>query len=129
MAAPKVYGFDEAGFRRVVEATQRVLKTPTVGSQRRRQAPVIDPVPHVVGILDEELLAPSNGWTDPTTAVMSIWRPVPGTSAPIEYEDTGDNRTIVNRDVAISGQAGDFVKAEWIYGELQPYYLSCTGGA
>ncbi|WLD13123.1 hypothetical protein [Planctellipticum variicoloris] len=127
--AEKVFGFNEAGYRRVVEATQKVLKTPTVGSQRRRQPPVVDPVPHVVGVLDEELLAPSNGWTDPETATMSIWKPIIGTSAPIEYEDSGENREIVNRDPSISGQAGDFVKAEWIYGELQPYYIGCGGGA
>ena len=41
MAKSKIYGFNEDGFRRVVEATRRVLKTPTVGSQRRRQPPVL----------------------------------------------------------------------------------------
>lgn len=37
----KVYGFDEAGFRRVQEATRRTLGGPRVGSQRRRQVPVL----------------------------------------------------------------------------------------
>lgn len=41
MAKSKIYGFNEDGFRRVVEATRRVLKTPSVGSQRRRQPPVL----------------------------------------------------------------------------------------
>lgn len=40
MATKKVYGFNEDGFRRVVEATRRVLGTPTKGSQQRRQPPV-----------------------------------------------------------------------------------------
>ncbi|MBX3438021.1 MAG: hypothetical protein KF861_11065 [Planctomycetaceae bacterium] len=37
----KVFGFDESGFERVKEATRRVLGTPRVGSQRRRQVPVV----------------------------------------------------------------------------------------
>lgn len=37
----KVYGFDEAGFRRVVAATQQVLRTPTKGSQRTARQPVL----------------------------------------------------------------------------------------
>jgi hypothetical protein len=37
----KVYGFNEEGYRRVVDATRRVLKTPRVGAQRRRLWPVI----------------------------------------------------------------------------------------
>lgn len=37
----KVYGFDEAGYNRVREATRRTLSTPRVGSQRRRQSPVL----------------------------------------------------------------------------------------
>lgn len=41
--ADKVYGFDETGFRRVQEATRRTLGAPRVGSQRRRQVPVITP--------------------------------------------------------------------------------------
>jgi len=41
MAKNKVYGFNEDGFRRVVKATQSVLRTPTVGSQRRRQNAII----------------------------------------------------------------------------------------
>lgn len=39
--AEKVFGFNEAGFRRVVEATRRTLASPTRGSQRRRQPPVL----------------------------------------------------------------------------------------
>lgn len=41
MAATKVWGFNEEGFNRVLEATRRVLRTPTTGSKRRRQPPVI----------------------------------------------------------------------------------------
>lgn len=41
MAATKVWGFNEEGFNRVLEATRRVLRTPTAGSRRRRQTPVI----------------------------------------------------------------------------------------
>lgn len=37
----KVFGFDEAGFRRVVAATQQVLRTPTKGSQRTARQPVL----------------------------------------------------------------------------------------
>lgn len=41
MAAVKVWGFNEDGFNRVVEATRIVLRTPTTGARRRRQPPVI----------------------------------------------------------------------------------------
>jgi hypothetical protein len=41
MAKSKVYGFSEEGFRRVREATNRVLGTPQSGTKRRRQPPVI----------------------------------------------------------------------------------------
>lgn len=41
MAAVKVWGFNEDGFNRVVEATRIVLRTPTTGSKRRRQPPVL----------------------------------------------------------------------------------------
>lgn len=38
---PPVYGFNEDGFRRVKEATRRILGTPSTGTQRRRQPPVL----------------------------------------------------------------------------------------
>ncbi len=41
MAATKVWGFNEEGFNRVVEATRIVLRTPTTGSKRRRQTPAL----------------------------------------------------------------------------------------
>jgi len=41
MAATKVWGFNEEGFNRVTEATRRVLRTPTTGTKRRRQPPVL----------------------------------------------------------------------------------------
>lgn len=41
MAATKVWGFNEEGFNRVLEATRRVLRTPTTGTKRRRQPPVL----------------------------------------------------------------------------------------
>lgn len=41
MAKKRVYGFDEAGFLRVREATRRVLGSPRTGSQRRRQVPIV----------------------------------------------------------------------------------------
>jgi len=41
MAATKVWGFNEEGFNRVVEATRIVLRTPTTGTKRRRQSPVL----------------------------------------------------------------------------------------
>lgn len=41
MAKKRVFGFDEASYRRVVEATRRTLSTPRVGAQRRRQVPVL----------------------------------------------------------------------------------------
>lgn len=39
--ADKVWGFSEEGFKRVREATRRVLRSPVVGAQRRRQTPVL----------------------------------------------------------------------------------------
>jgi len=41
VANKKVYGFNEEGFGRVVEATRIVLRTPVADSRRRRQPPVL----------------------------------------------------------------------------------------
>lgn len=41
MADKKVWGFNQDGFNRVVEATKRVFRTPTTGARMRRQSPII----------------------------------------------------------------------------------------
>lgn len=41
MAGGTLYGFDEASFKRVQEGIRRIMSTPRVGAQRRRQVPIL----------------------------------------------------------------------------------------
>lgn len=56
----RVYGFNEEGFRRVREATNRVLGTPRTGSQRRRQPPVLSGPTKAVIVKPIEDIEPGN---------------------------------------------------------------------
>lgn len=73
MAKKKIYGLSEDAFRRVKEATNRVLGSPTTGARHRRQAPVLSA--HFerrwTGILTDPLIGGAaagsdKGWTGST---------------------------------------------------------------
>jgi hypothetical protein len=44
---------------------------------------------------------------------------------PVTLADTEIQILLVNRDESLEGDEGAFVKAEWIDGEWQPYWVGC----
>lgn len=86
----------------------------------------------VQGVLSDNLLAPTNGWTDATVATMRIWVPKSTESDADDYwttrrdfEDSGVDIEVVNRDTTLSRNSGTIVKAEWLDGEWSPYWMGC----
>ncbi len=86
----------------------------------------------VQGVLSDNLLAPSNGWTDATVATMRIWVPKSTETDADDYwttrrdfEDSSVDIEIVNRDTTLSRNSGVIVKAEWLDGEWTPYWVGC----
>lgn len=75
----KVFGFSEEGFRKVQQATRRVLGSPRTGAQRRRQSPVVSPPNIRLGKTDESISSDSTG-------TVSIYSGDVGSET-----DTGDN--------------------------------------
>jgi len=85
----------------------RALKS---GSVRRYQA-----------ILDADLLAAVDTFTDPSTATARIIR----RKSDGDLEVTSTIVTVVNRFENISIDADSYIKIEWIDGEWQPYAADC----
>jgi hypothetical protein len=86
----------------------------------------------VQGVLSDNLLAPSNGWTDATVATMRIWVPKSTESDADDYwttrrdfEDSTVDIEVVNRDTTLSRNSGVMIKAEWLDGEWTPYWVGC----
>lgn len=82
-------------------------------------------IPRLMGTLDGALTAPTSPLTAPTTAVVSIWQYVGGTSGPREFEVSSRNVTITNRDPSLTADAGVFVRIEHVSGEWVPYWVGC----
>ena len=80
------------------------------GSVRRYQA-----------ILDADLLAAVDTFTDPSTATARIIR----RKSDGDLEVTATTVTVVNRFENISIDADTYIKIEWIDGEWQPYAADC----
>lgn len=89
---------------------RRQFRTLTHGSIRRYQA-----------ILDADLLAAVDTFTDPSTATARIIRRKPDG----DLEVTATTVTVVNRFENISIDADSYIKIEWIDGEWQPYAADC----
>jgi len=83
---------------------------PRQQGQSRRQA-----------VLQEDLLAAVDSFTDPSTALAEIIR----RKADGDLELSGEVVTVVNRFENISIDEGTYIKIEWIDGEWQPYAADC----
>lgn len=84
------------------------------------------------GVLNDSLSAPSAGWTAPTTSSMSVYVPKAASSdadnywtTPREFEDSGVDINVVNRDPSLSANSGAYCKIEWLDGEFSPYWVGC----
>lgn len=82
----------------------------------------------ITGVLQETLAAPTDGWTDPTTANVTIYRI--GTQATAggdlaDYVATTDMLTLVNRDTSLEGAAGNHVVATRIDNEWRALWVGC----
>lgn len=93
--ADKVYGLSEDGFRRVREATRRVLGTPKRGSQQRRQAPILSEVSQL-GKANEQIPPRSSG-------SVRLWKGQFGSE-----EDTGKDVQAFNIDATHTIESGQF---------------------
>jgi hypothetical protein len=83
---------------------------------------------YVSGQLAEALSAPSNGWTGPTTANVTVYKI--GTQATAGgdlavYVTTGLTLAIVNRDTALEGDSGAHVVVKRIDNEWRPVWVGC----
>jgi len=87
---------------------------PRGGGGRRLQA-----------VLQEDLYAAVNTKRDPSTAICKILRRKPDGDLKLTTEE----KTVVNRFINISMDAGTYIKIEWIDGEWQPYAADCPGGS
>lgn len=82
----------------------------------------------VSGQLAADLDAPTNGWTDPTTGTMTVYRI--GTQATAggdlaDYVTTGLTLTLVNRDTGLAADSGAHVVATRIDNEWRPLWVGC----
>jgi hypothetical protein len=89
---------------------RRQFRTLTHGSIRRYQA-----------ILDADLLAAVDMFSDPSTATAHVLR----RKSNGDLEVTRQVVTVVNRFENISIDADTYIKIEWIDGEWQPYAADC----
>ena len=83
---------------------------PRQQTQQRRQA-----------VLQSDLLAAVDTFTDPSTALAEIIR----RKANGDLELADEVVTVVNRFENISIDGGTYIKIEWIDGEWQPYAADC----
>jgi hypothetical protein len=90
--------------------SRRQFRALTSGSIRRYQA-----------VLQSDLLAAVDTFTDPSTALAEIIR----RKANGDLELSGEVVTVVNRFENISIDGGTYIKIEWIDGEWQPYAADC----
>jgi hypothetical protein len=90
--------------------SRRQFRTLTHGSIRRYQC-----------ILDADLLAAVDVFTDPSTATAHVLR----RKSNGDLEVTRRKITVVNRFENISIDADTYIKVEWIDGEWQPYAADC----
>lgn len=94
MAKKKVWGFNEAGFNRVVEATRRVLRSPTTGpSRRRRQNPIIGGGSGGVLVIRFRLVA--SIYCEACTAIAEVMSRPPGMA--VVPEEVDGLVTVVDR--------------------------------
>jgi len=83
---------------------------PRQQAQQRRQA-----------VLQSDLLAAVDTFTDPSTALAEIVR----RKANGDLELADEVVTVVNRFENISIDGGTYIKIEWMDGEWQPYAADC----
>jgi len=83
-----------------------------------------DNTARVQGLLTTALPA-ATSITDPETGSMTIYKPTAMQVPPVTLADTEIQILLVNRDESLEGDEGAFVKAEWIDGEWQPYWVGC----
>ena len=101
---------------RTVREVHRRMRNPDahrgayLQGQSRRQA-----------VLQSDLLAAVDTFTDPSTALAEIIR----RKANGDLELSDEVVTVVNRFENISIDGGTYIKIEWIDGEWQPYAADC----
>lgn len=82
----------------------------------------------ISGQLADDLDAPSDGWTAPTTVEMTVYRI--GTQAtsgddPAQYVTTGKTLTLINRDTGLQAATAVHVVATRIDNEWRPLWVGC----
>jgi len=98
------------GLAEAIEAIVRRMQGQGVVNPLNRQA-----------VLQSDLLAAVNTFTDPSTALAEIVR----RKANGDLELADEVVTVVNRFENISIDGGTYIKIEWIDGEWQPYAADC----
>jgi len=98
------------GLAESIEAIVRRMQGQGVVNPLNRQA-----------VLQEDLLAAVDSFTDPSTALAEIIR----RKANGDLESSGEVVTVVNRFENISIDVGTYIKIEWMDGEWQPYAADC----
>ena len=105
----------------LLKASQLNQLAAAVGSIITRGAQLFRPM-NLQAVLDEDLFAAEDTFTDPSTAVATI----------LIRDRFGNLRastrkeTVVNRNENISIDKDTYIKIEWIEGEWQPYSADCA---
>lgn len=92
-------------------------------SPRERSAKRAIPGRRVQGVLNDALEAPVNGWTDPTTVEMTVYKPDPDNDG--EMIETDEVIEVTNRDPTLTADEGAYCKAEFLQGEWSFYWVGC----
>lgn len=104
------------------KAVRKILGTePTSGGRKSKTRTL--PGRKVQGRLNDALTAPVNGWTDPTTVEMTVYKPDPDNSG--EMIETDEVIEVVNRDPTLTADEGAYCKAEFLQGEWSFYWVGC----
>jgi hypothetical protein len=105
----------------LLKASQLNQLAAAVGSIITRGAQLFRPL-NLQAVLDEDLFAAEDTFSDPSTAVATI----------LIRDRFGNLRasrrkeTVVNRNENISIDKDTYIKIEWIEGEWQPYSADCA---
>jgi hypothetical protein len=105
----------------LLKASQLNQLAAAVGSIITRGAQLFRPM-NLQAVLDEDLFAAEDTFSDPSTAVATI----------LIRDRYGNLRagtrkeTVVNRNENISIDKDTYIKIEWIDGEWQPYSADCA---
>jgi hypothetical protein len=120
--------FTVGAARRIAAATLRIERDGGAAIDHRPPVP-LDNRARYQGVLEDDLEAPDDGRTEPTSSRVRVWVPAIKPESDDERDDMIASEmivAIVNRDETLSGSAGTYCRIERIGGEWMLYYLACS---